>query len=537
MPKFEYVVDKRREKRYIRLEGLFENDVLGIFRIIRGFANLKDLATISVAYEMQDGAEPQRVQGFQRQIDPKHAKRIKEYLEKSNNRFIPEVILSIRTDLQPELDEQSRQIGVQSNGTDGIFIKRRWKSKNVRIHQIKIDRRVLHQINIDKRIRRIDGNHRLALADQLVDDLQVPNKYLAPFCIILLNSPGNGADDYAESLIFHTINSTALPLESEHALTLILGQDQAHAMNLDTEFSYSPILHLTRLLRDGVQGLPMPAQDRLGSNPLTSLGTAARGMLEMDSAIVSDRPALQTFANDLFSALNDILTILSANQPELCNAEFFLELAARVWKESKGSTHDERVNASIVKLEKLATWLGRDGLVKLKGNQSLSQQLLEIYGTVQNRIPKKVFLARWYPTAADGIHLANANLRLEHINRTLQEIEREQHKHLDLIDMGTQTGGTFLIHPEMYNAISSSDIILIDLTEVRPNVCIEAGYALKHHEKGRLIFMFQKTIESPKVPFDLSAYRYEPFTDTGEIVGKIKPHIMEILSKANIGII
>lgn len=536
MAKLQTIVSMHRGKRYITLEGLFEKDVLGIFSIIRGFANLKDLATISVPYEMKAGGS-QRVEGHQRQIDPEHAERIKKYLERSDNRFIPEIILSIRTDLEPELDELSRQIGVRSNGTDGIYIKRRWKSKNVRIHQIKIDSRVLYQIHIDKRIRRIDGNHRLELADQLADNPLVPNKYLIPFCIILLKPPENDEDDYAESLIFHTINSTALPLESEHALTLILGQDRAYEMNPDREFSYNPVLHLTRLLRDGVQGLPKPAQDRLGSNPLTSLGTAARGMLEMDHAIASDRPALQTFATDLFGALNDILTRLSDAQPELCNAEFFLELAARVWKESKGSTHDERVNATIAKLEKLAVWLGRDGLVKLKGSQSLSQQLLEIYSTVQNRVPKKVFIARWYPSAADGIHLASANLRLEQINRTLQDIEQEQHVHLDLIDMGTQTGGTFLIHPEMYDAISSSDIILIDLSGVRPNVCIEAGYALKHHEKGRLIFMFQKTTESPKVPFDLSAYRYEPFTDTGEIVGKIKPHIMEILSKANIGLL
>jgi hypothetical protein len=534
MPQFATIVDMRR--RYITLEGLFENDVLGIFKIIRGFANLKDLATISVAYEMQVGAEQQRVQGFQRQIDLQHAKGIKEYLEKSDNRFIPEVILSIRTDLQPEFDEQSTQVGVQSNGTDGISIKRRWKSKNVRIHRIKIDRRVLHQINLDKRIRRIDGNHRLALADQLVDNLQVPNKYLAPFCMILLNSPGNGADDYSESLIFHTINSTALPLESEHALALILGQDTSHAMTTDTEFSYSPILHLTRLLRDGVQGLPRPAQDRLGSNPLTSLGTAARGMLEMDPAIANDRLTLQTFADDLFAALNDILTRLSANQPELCNAEFFLELAARIWKEATGSTHDERVNASIAKLEKLAVWLGRDGLVNLKGSKSLSKQILEIYGTVQNRVPKKVFLARWYPTAENGSDYHNAKLRFDHIKDTLEEIEREKNIHLGLIDMGTQTGGTFPIHHEMYNAIASSDIILIDLTGLRPNVCIEAGYALKHHEKERLIFIFQNIEGQQNFPFDLNTYRYETFRDTGEIKNKVKPHIEAIISNANVGI-
>ncbi len=44
----------------------------------------------------------------------------------------------------------------------------------------------------------------------------------------------NEADDYAESLIFHTINNTALPLESEHGLRLLLGQDSAYEMSLES---------------------------------------------------------------------------------------------------------------------------------------------------------------------------------------------------------------------------------------------------------------------------------------------------------------
>lgn len=40
-----------RSSRYLKFEGQFESSVLGTFRIIRGFANLKDLAKISVPYE------------------------------------------------------------------------------------------------------------------------------------------------------------------------------------------------------------------------------------------------------------------------------------------------------------------------------------------------------------------------------------------------------------------------------------------------------------------------------------------------------
>jgi hypothetical protein len=95
----------------------------------------------------------------------------------------------------------------------------------------------------------------------------------------------------------------------------------------------------------------------------------------------------------------------------------------------------------------------------------------------------------------------------------------------------------------MYDALSRNDIILVDLSGVRPNVCIEAGYALKHLERGRLILMFQPTdvtLNNPKKwenpPFDLSTFRYEKIADTGEIPGKLKPHLKAIHQEAVNGI-
>jgi hypothetical protein len=70
----------------IAFEGYFAEGVLGIFKIIRGFADLRDLATVSVPYELNEGAEAGRVVGHQRQLNEKHALDIKKYLEQSDNR-------------------------------------------------------------------------------------------------------------------------------------------------------------------------------------------------------------------------------------------------------------------------------------------------------------------------------------------------------------------------------------------------------------------------------------------------------------------
>ena len=39
-----------RSRQYIQFEGYFAENVLGIFRVIRGFADLRDLAAVSVPH-------------------------------------------------------------------------------------------------------------------------------------------------------------------------------------------------------------------------------------------------------------------------------------------------------------------------------------------------------------------------------------------------------------------------------------------------------------------------------------------------------
>ena len=105
-----------RGLQYIEFEGLFSVGVLAIFRTIRGFADLRDLAAVSVPYQMTDGDQPDQVAGHQRKLDLKHAKDIKNYLEHSDNRFIPEVILAVRCEAEP-IQIENEIVGVQTQVT------------------------------------------------------------------------------------------------------------------------------------------------------------------------------------------------------------------------------------------------------------------------------------------------------------------------------------------------------------------------------------------------------------------------------------
>lgn len=529
-----------RQRQYIEFEGLYSEDVLGIFRIIRGFADLRDLAEVSVPYKMQNSGSSSQVVGFQREESEKHAEAIKKYLEKSDNRFLPEVILSVRTPVnlvvkQGEIDPDDKAMGNSVYGVksqDGTLVEifRKYSSPTIRMQRLRIRRNNLDQIRRDMIIRRIDGNHRLHLAEQLANDPNTPSKYLASFCMVLLGPTANTVDDYSESLIFHTINNTALPLESEHSLRLLLGQNPAYAMTADNEFDYSPELHLTRLLAAQLQGLPQQAKQRFGEQPLTALWESARNLIAMDSTIAADRQSLTSFANDLFAALSDIVTHLMVNHPSLCRTYSFIELAARVWREADGIDHDQKVRWAVNYLDRIGLWLGSQGITNLLNPLSPAQQLLETFKAAQLHIPKRIFLARWYPAQDASNNAYNkAGFRLQQLQHTLDEIHRMHGVKLDLIDMGTQEGSTYPIHKEMYEALASSDIIICDLTGQRPNVFVEAGYALNHHEKKRLIFLFEPANENDKVPFDLTTFRYEEISESAEIPNKLQPHIEAIL--------
>lgn len=529
-----------RARQYIEFEGLFSESVLGIFRIIRGFADLGDLAAVSVPYKMEDGEQGFRVVGHQRVESAKHAEEIKNYLEQSENRFLPEVILSVRApvklivnrgEIDPdELGLGETVFGVKSDNGGLVDISRRYSSPTMRMQRLRVRRDDLEQLKQNKIIRRIDGNHRLHLAEQLTEDPNTPTKYLAPFCMVLLGLVDNDADDFAESLIFHTINSTALPLESEHGLRLLLGQDPAHAMTPDNEFAYNPALHLTRLLADRLRGLPQPARQRFGERPLTALWESARNLIAMEETIAQDRQTLTAFADNLFAALADIATRLTVNHPSLCGTYGFFELAARVWREAVGDDHEQKVRWTVDCLDRIGHWLGGQGITNLLDPLSPAEQLLKTFKAAQSKIPKRVFLARWYPTQ-DAPHDAynRANLRLQQLRQTLANLQQQHGIGLELIDMGTEEGGTFPIHSRMYEAIASSDIIICDLTGHRPNVYVEAGYALKHHESDRLVFLFEPSGAQDHVPFDLNTFKYVQITQAAEIPNRLTPELKSIL--------
>jgi hypothetical protein len=87
-------VSKGRQK--IRFEGLLQKNVLGTFSVIRGFADLRDLAVVSVAIPYE-GSGMGSGKGYQRALDEQHVGDLKKFLQSGRYRFFPEIVLSLRS--------------------------------------------------------------------------------------------------------------------------------------------------------------------------------------------------------------------------------------------------------------------------------------------------------------------------------------------------------------------------------------------------------------------------------------------------------
>ena len=85
-----------RGRQRIEFEGLLQKNVLGTFDVIRGFADLRDLAEVSVAMPYE-GSGLGGGTGYQRDLVETHVEGIRRFLNKGRYRFLPEIVLSLRS--------------------------------------------------------------------------------------------------------------------------------------------------------------------------------------------------------------------------------------------------------------------------------------------------------------------------------------------------------------------------------------------------------------------------------------------------------
>ncbi|MBO7054206.1 MAG: hypothetical protein J6W37_02340 [Bacteroidales bacterium] len=196
-----------------KLEGIIYK-TFDHYVVLRGFAPIKDLATIS-----------HRPKSYQRVANERHKAEIISFLNSGEYKYFPEVTLACRVERYSEF---ASNIGVDAavDRDDAQFVK----GLKVLSERLPYDGYRARHANLTKSsnedLVRVDGNHRLEPFDNGNDELWEKTgadktkleKLIVPFTVVFSEKEFG---DKFEAGIFHNINFRQLPLREEASLKII----------------------------------------------------------------------------------------------------------------------------------------------------------------------------------------------------------------------------------------------------------------------------------------------------------------------------
>lgn len=516
-----------RGRQKISFEGLMQENVLGIFTVIRGFANLRDLTMVSVAMPYQ-GAMNGKGTGYQRQLDEQHVEDIKRFLIKGRYRFFPEIVLSLRS----------------KGATDPIvsFAKKR-SSPNDGACRISVGLKALREDGFT-RIHRIDGNHRLEAASRLLEEqtrsASFKNFTKAPFCFVVLDPDQPEDDELHEAMLFNLINSKALPIASEHSLSVLMRDDGAAT----ERFEEDPQVYLTRWICDKIKEWPHGFYNAMGETPLSRLHAAACVLLRPGGISKATQESLEKEAGQLFSPICELAIRLRDEYEKFVHSYAFLPIAAEVYarhsmvKPAKGAnTEEERLRRAARWLRDFGRWFDRIGgtEIPMPADPSI---LWTVFKRDFDKRAGKVFIAMSFRNERNLQDVGTA------INEALDSFNAAHpNTPLDPRRADEQQGASCEIPAWIFSEIDQSRLVIADLTDEKPNVYCEVGYAKSKGIPFILTFHKRNPDDKPpwdresspgnKVHFDLTPYRYIPYETAYELRDKLKEELKAFIERAS----
>jgi nucleoside 2-deoxyribosyltransferase len=498
-----------RGRQKVLFEGLLQKNVLGTLTIIRGFADLRDLVVVSSPMPYQ-GSKTGQGSGYQRQLDEQHVEDIKRFLSKGSLRFFPEVVLSLRS----------------RGATDPIvtYAKRR-RSPTDQAYLVSVNLKALQDDGFT-RIRRIDGNHRLEAAKRFTDEQKRSAEFKdfnkAPFCFVVLESDRPEDDERAEAMLFNLINSKALPITSEHSLSVLMRDDSPAA----ERFVADPQVYLTRWIREKVKDWPLGFHNAMGETPLSRLHAAAGVLLRPGGLSKITADEMESEAGQIFGPLYELSVQLRDQHETFVHSYAYLPIAAEVYANhskvepaKEANTEPERIRRSARWLRDFARWFDRVGGADLPIPADPSV-LWAVFKRDFDKRAGQVFIAMSF----------RESKILEDVQKAFEEAiqqfnETHPNSPLEPKRIDKQGGDSFEIPARVFEEINQSRLVIADLTDERPNVYCEVGYAKARGIPFFLTFQKKATVPANKVHFDLAPYRYIEYESTLELRDKLKQEL------------
>lgn len=489
----------------MKFTGIIEDTFRGR-TIFRGYATLRNLAIASKSGE------------YQREANTDRLPEIQTFMKESKYSFFPELIFGLQlTDPRALLKLKYEQDRGTILLNDGIkFVKSKFlftneigKNPKTKVISIEIPDNIISQ----KPLTRLDGNHRLNVIDDMLNDGDSDMELVetvVPFSI-LLQIKSDEAQQY-ESAFFYLINSKAKALTSEENLCAIF-KNQSFSVALKSELlnmSEEQVACVEKL----VAFIKQSNIDYLHSTYGDSFYTFAVELLGFTNSCS-------------FEQLQKAIIYLAGENEDL-NIDSRAVLLVLLKYLVNGEKEDYR---------RFSRWIKTNDIGKIKNVDH--NQLIEIYEYIHRRREYKIFVAMPY------ISFKRVNDFNKLFNEVLQEIsEKKVEAKLSLIPIMRFRGNSQRIDSRLIKCIKECDIFIADLTTCNDNVIFEVGLAEGNNKPMLLIKAESDTSNIPfdeaelklkeLVPFDMDKLQWIPYSSSGyynDIKNIMRNNIPEILKE------
>lgn len=489
---------------YILLEGL-ENKALN-YRTIRGFAHISTLEKISNSDH------------YQRNIDLNHAQDIKNYLMGGVNRFLPEIILSFNMNKVPEeyrnkieLKRKKPLLSSTSHPDSDTIIT------EIKIH---VDDNGNVPSELKNAIMRVDGNHRLHLANDYRD--KIPEDYIVSFCLIDLQEDIETSN---EEFIFYLINNKAKPLVDEDNLKVIINKTLAFSDTFLRKEDFAFLLTRYIIKED------TPVFDSIYKN----FGDKKLSKIHSIATVVNDYTNLSSYEKDedIRYEILKIFTKVNTFYENLCicdevqHLDYIPSLITYVYLD-----FCDKKDAETQKwLEMFIDWLELNNLFSLKSVNY--KEIWDIYHQIHQSKSNKVFISMAiredtvdvYSTIETVIYKINSDFNLSLEPMRIDDFRK---------------GVTYGIPEEILKHIKEGGLLIGDLTYENANVYHEIGYMMGLcHERGteeQVILLLNKEANDRKpVKFNLACKRQLRFSTYTELKEDLYKELEAYVNKYKIG--
>lgn len=500
----------------IQLSGILSESLGGICTI-RGYAKYDEIVDLSYPHP-----------GYQRPTETEHVEQIGEFILAGANSFSPEVVLAYTAKYNyyaagassdvNALDDLRSGKGFTSN-VDNIAFKKNRTVGNGMLYTISIPTRKHGKIE-DKPFRRVDGNHRLQAIEMLIQKGQMRSNYLIPFCIIVFSEEASLKD---EKIVFHNINSKAIPIRSEQLLKGIVvdNNDKLSFSDKELKDEFGPEYLLVRKL---MKSKPLTIRklkeiNWIGDEIVTLL-------IDIISYVQKRCGSIDSIEQEeaLGNALNNTVSDAkcdSDGRRHISSGLLFL-LAELYYRIEITTPPDEAVRNKDLLLSWANKYQISNAQINTVKNGPINADCIqEIYKQYVKSTEQTIFMSRCFSDEYNETENA--------IRRAISEINNEKKTGLKLTRVDEHHEGvTGQISDRVFRGIEEAGLVIADLSSGKPNIPHEIGFAMGLNKK--IILVHNGTSEQAEAHIPSNIKMYEQIRFNGEyqtLQDIIKKHLID----------